>query len=259
MNILTFSFELAQELYNSSSEFPVDFELAWKWLGFSTKGNAKRTLVKNFVENEDFWVIHVEKSEKSSSRGGLTHREDIWLTTNCLKEMGMIAGSLQGKAIRKYFLQCEAIAKQAVEVISTIQESITQLLEENKQLRLLVTQNQQAIALTTQSVAQLESKIEPLLPSDPNKPAPGWTQENWKKLPPQDKRHFRFLYKRRGFQPSDQGQQLKALPSTEMQEHKRMQKTELDAIIDVASIPLKELASLEERKRKLLEQFNQTE
>lgn len=38
-----------------------------------------------------------------------------------------------------------------------------------------------------------------------------------------------------------------------------MQKTELDAIIDVASIPLEELASLEERKRKLLEQFNQIE
>lgn len=42
----------------------------------------------------------------------MTHREDIHLTANCLKEMGMMAGTEKGKEIRKYFLQCEKKLKE---------------------------------------------------------------------------------------------------------------------------------------------------
>lgn len=52
---LVFSLELAQQLYNSSERFPVDFDEAWVWLEFSTKGNAKRSFLKaGFIDGIDF-------------------------------------------------------------------------------------------------------------------------------------------------------------------------------------------------------------
>lgn len=39
-----FNKELALSLVNSEDSFPIDFEEAWQWLGFSTKASAKRKL-----------------------------------------------------------------------------------------------------------------------------------------------------------------------------------------------------------------------
>jgi hypothetical protein len=43
------------ELIAQSLEaFPVDFDDAWQWIGYSTKGNALRMLQDNFKEGKDF-------------------------------------------------------------------------------------------------------------------------------------------------------------------------------------------------------------
>lgn len=91
MNIVPFSFELAQELYKSVDQFPVDFEDGWKWLGYSRKDSAKKKLVNHFIQNEDY---QLQQTAELTPTGGLSHREDIRLTANCFKEMGMMAGTL---------------------------------------------------------------------------------------------------------------------------------------------------------------------
>ena len=104
---LTFNIELAQQLVESKDTFPVDLDLAWGWLGYSKKDKALDTLKSYFVEGEDF-VFH---RSGEWSQGGRS-RNLYLLTVNCLKEFGMIARTSQGKEIRKYFLECEKIAKQ---------------------------------------------------------------------------------------------------------------------------------------------------
>lgn len=53
-----FSIELAQQIYNSTEQYPVDFDLAWKWLDYSRKDNAKRHFEKcGFFEGIDFTVL----------------------------------------------------------------------------------------------------------------------------------------------------------------------------------------------------------
>lgn len=112
-NTVTFSMELAHQIYNSGEQFPVDFDDAWQWLGYAKKQNAKDTLVDYFEEKIDFVRCGVK-----SSTGGRPS-ELIQLTVDCLKSMGMMAGTEKGKEIRKYFLECERIAKEAAKPQST--------------------------------------------------------------------------------------------------------------------------------------------
>lgn len=207
MNSLTvFSLELAQSLYGSTQI--IDLDWAWGILGYDKKGNAKRMLTSYFEPNFDFFVqspVETPESlphdifltcEKNSNAGRPT--EKIYLTVECFKEMGMLAKSEQGKQIRKYFLHCETIAKKSVQAIPQLQEQINSL---------------------QQQMTQLQSQIQNLLPghrtdTNPNTPPPGWQQETWNQLPPQDKAHFRFLHRKRGFTPDsrpDTKQQVQEL------------------------------------------------
>ncbi|MHC5719524.1 MAG: Rha family transcriptional regulator, partial [Nostoc sp.] len=60
--------------------------------------------------------------------------------------------------------------------------------------------------LTAQSeaIALLQSQIQNLLPISADFIPPGWDADVWEKLPPQDKRHFRYLYRRHGFRPGSE-------------------------------------------------------
>ncbi|MBW4599049.1 MAG: hypothetical protein KME29_05385 [Calothrix sp. FI2-JRJ7] len=64
----------------------------------------------------------------------------------------------------------------------------------------------ESIPKLQQTIAQIQSQVQNLLPSTSNSTIPpDWNPQAWKNLPPQDKRHFRYLYRRRRFRPSDQG------------------------------------------------------
>lgn len=102
---MDFNIELAQELLDSSDAFPVPLDRAWTWLGYSRKDKAVDTLKSYFEEGVDF------STDRGKSPTGGRPSDSYHLTTNCLKEFGMIAKTEKGKLIRKYFLECERLAK----------------------------------------------------------------------------------------------------------------------------------------------------
>lgn len=107
----SFSLAIAQDLYNSDDEFPIDFEVASEWLGYYQKSDALDNFKKcGFSENLD-WRSFKDTSLKP--KGGRP-KKIIKLTCECLKIWGMMSGTAKGKEIRKYFLQCEKIAKAAI-------------------------------------------------------------------------------------------------------------------------------------------------
>jgi len=108
MAIDMFSQKLAMEFLNSKEAFPVDLDDAWVWLGYAKKQNAQDTLYSQFEKGTDFIRLSVK-----SSTGGRP-RQSVMLTVECFKTLGMIALTPQGKAIRKYFLACEKIAKESI-------------------------------------------------------------------------------------------------------------------------------------------------
>lgn len=115
---MDFNITIAQSLVDSQEQFPVDFEEAWTWLGFKTKGNAKRSLLNSsFVEGQEYLIIR----DKATTIGiSALPDENILLTVDCFKMWGMAAGTAKGKEIRKYFLECEKVAQNSV-----VQQSVS--------------------------------------------------------------------------------------------------------------------------------------
>lgn len=109
--------ETFKEIYasqkKSSSEFIIDFENVWKWLGFTSKGNAKRFLTKNSEENIDYQFFSLEKTNICSTENVLDvakvgrQHQDIFLTVDCFKLMCMMAKTEQSKLVRKFYLNLE--------------------------------------------------------------------------------------------------------------------------------------------------------
>ena len=97
----------------SDSEFIIDFENVWKWLGFTNKGNAKRFLLKNSEENIDFTFSSLRTTNICSTismpdinKVG-RQNQDIFLTVDCFKIMCMMAKTEQSKLVRKFYLNLE--------------------------------------------------------------------------------------------------------------------------------------------------------
>lgn len=109
---MNFNIELAQQLLDSPERFPVSFNSAWVWLGYARKDNAKKSLLNSgFIENEDYLRFSAEPTT-TGVRGDAN--ENTFLTIDCFKMWGMAAGTAKGKEIRKYFLECEKVAKQTI-------------------------------------------------------------------------------------------------------------------------------------------------
>lgn len=150
---MEFSHELALALVQSTDQFPVDFDAAWKWIGYSTKQKAKNKLTNNFELSIDYHINQTVKLVKRSQGGG-SGIENIRLNIDCFKSLGMMAGTTKGKEVRRYFLECERIAKKAVEIIPAQSQEIERL-----KLELQLAQAQTAAAQSQERLMQVSSAI----------------------------------------------------------------------------------------------------
>ncbi|QSJ14159.1 hypothetical protein JYQ62_19675 [Nostoc sp. UHCC 0702] len=108
----TLSLELVKNFVESADEFPVDFDDAWRWIGYSRKDNAKTVLIQNFEINLDFLIF---QEMVNRPQGGGRYRECIKLTVDCFKSFCMMSGTSKGREVRQYFLQCEKQLKQLLQ------------------------------------------------------------------------------------------------------------------------------------------------
>lgn len=135
MSDLILTPELVQQIINSTEEFPVDFDNAWRWIGWNKKQDGRDVLFNNFNEGVDF----LRKGVKTSRAG--RPREFIVITVDCFKSLGMMAGTKQGKDVRKYFLDCERIAKttnqmqpEMIRMMLSMQQELIGLSERTRRL-----------------------------------------------------------------------------------------------------------------------------
>lgn len=110
--------EIVFSFIQSDEKFPINFDDAWQWIGYSRKGAAKSALESNFIKDLDFF-----RSFGKSSGG--RPAELITLTIECFKSFCMMAGTPRGREVRLYFLNCEAELKRKLEEERNQQQSNT--------------------------------------------------------------------------------------------------------------------------------------
>jgi phage anti-repressor protein len=99
------------------TQFVVDFDDVYKYLGFTRKDNAKRALERNLQENVDYTVeslLLLKEEQKPSGRGG--HNKDkILLTVPAFKSLSMLSDTDKGKQTRLYYARMEEIFFQCMQ------------------------------------------------------------------------------------------------------------------------------------------------
>ena len=95
--------------YDYKSDFAIDLDNIWVWLGFSQKYHAKQLLEKKFTIDKDYKIIATDASvAKTNVRGG-HNKETIRLNVDAFKKMCMKAGTKKADEIHDYFIKLENV------------------------------------------------------------------------------------------------------------------------------------------------------
>lgn len=124
--------------YNQLTDYVINLDDAWPWLGFTQRGHAKRLVLKTCTEGIDY-VYGVSSpngknpSDTTTNLGGRP-KEVLNLNINAFKKLCVMADTEKGKQARSYYVDLEQI------VLSTIDEEYENM---RKDYEMLKVQNQE--------------------------------------------------------------------------------------------------------------------
>ena len=130
--------------YDKLNDYVIDLDNVWKWLGFSTKGNSKYLLEKQFIVDKDYKIllmklhkqdfmtnddeiVHDPKKELKKSHGG-NNNEVITMNIITFKKFCLKARTKKADEIHDYFIKLEESLHEILEEEETT-DLKTQLLQ----------------------------------------------------------------------------------------------------------------------------------
>ena len=132
--------------YNSKTDFVIDLDNVWKWLGFTQKVSAKVLLEKQFIINKDYKTFLTQPGEqkneifalevtkaKTDTRGG-HNKEIIMLNIETFKKFCLKAGTKKADEIHEYYIKMEELLHE------TLQEESNELKLKLEQAKVEITQ-----------------------------------------------------------------------------------------------------------------------
>jgi len=99
--------------YNKS-DFVIDLDNIWRWLGFASKFNSKRLLEKCFIIEKDYKILLLTKEKQSDDTRGGHNKETFMLTIETFKKYCMKAGTKKADEIHDYFIKLEEIFQEII-------------------------------------------------------------------------------------------------------------------------------------------------
>ena len=101
---------------NQKTDFIIDFNKVWEWMGFTQKVNAKRFLENNFIPDNDYKLLLFPKEEqkKGSGRGG-HNKETIMMTVKTFKLFCMKAGTKKSHQVHEYYMKLEELLQELIQ------------------------------------------------------------------------------------------------------------------------------------------------
>ena len=113
--------------YNSKTDFVIDLDNVWKWLGFNQKVKAKVLLENHFKINKDYKTLlsHEGKQKnsnfspeasgaKTATRGG-HNKETIMLNIETFKKFCLKAGTKKADEIHEYYIKMEELLHETLQ------------------------------------------------------------------------------------------------------------------------------------------------
>ena len=121
--------------YNSETDFVIDLDNVWKWIGYNQKVKAKELLEKCFTLDKDYKLLLSSSGKQTldkNIRGG-HNKETFMLTVETFKMFCMKAGTKRADEIHKYYIKMERILQSVLQEKAT--ELITQMQIKDQELQ----------------------------------------------------------------------------------------------------------------------------
>jgi hypothetical protein len=142
--------------YDYKTDFVIDLDNIWKWLGYQQKYHAKYLLEKQFIVNTDYKIFAPETLvAKKNVRGG-HNKETIMLNVDVFKKFCLKTGTKKADEIHDYFIKLENIMHEITKEESD--ELKLQLEHQKTEMQLLADKNKHEyeIKLAAQKVIERE-------------------------------------------------------------------------------------------------------
>jgi len=95
--------------YNNKTDFVINLDNIWKWLGFSQKIKAKQMLEKNFIIDNDYKILLYQEVKQDDKIHGGHNKETFMLNVDTFKKFCLKADTKKADEIHDYFIKLETI------------------------------------------------------------------------------------------------------------------------------------------------------
>ena len=143
--------------YNQTTDFVIDLDNIWEWLGFNQKYGAKRVLEKQFALDIDYIIPLPQLGEQTNDGRGGHNKETIMLNIKTFKLFCIKAGTKKADEIHEYFIKLEEMLHQAIQEESD--ELKKQLEHKGNQILDIENRNKEAYAKLLKEKAQERQKV----------------------------------------------------------------------------------------------------
>lgn len=134
---------------HQKTDYVIDLDNVWKWLGFNQKVNAKRVLEKNFIVDTDYKILLCQpaKQNENEKKHGGYNKEIIMLSIKTFKLFCIKTNTKKADEIHDYYLKMEEIIHQVVQEESDelklqLDQQSKQIVQANEQIQKSIILNQ---------------------------------------------------------------------------------------------------------------------
>lgn len=146
--------------YDDKTDFVIDLDNVWKWVGFSQKARAKELIEKNFIENTDYKISLAHGRKHPDIRGG-QNKELIMLTINTFKRFCLKAGTKKSDEIHEYYIKMEKTMQEVImEECKTLSEQLKNAKKELDNLQITTANDASIKEAEHQKKMKLQRTIE---------------------------------------------------------------------------------------------------
>ena len=100
---------------DKKNDFVIDLDNVWKWLGFSSKYNAKRFLEQQFILNTDYKILLLPTEEQKTLNHGGNNKQTILLNIDTFKKFCLKAGTKKADEVHEYYIKLEETLHEVIQ------------------------------------------------------------------------------------------------------------------------------------------------